>query len=53
MSETLFRKMCDFLPPGQSQALGKGVCGDKLPRDDMELWEGVPFPELVLDRLSL
>ena len=37
----------------KSQALGKGVCGEKLPHGDMELWEGVPFPELVLDRLSL
>lgn len=35
----------------KSQALGKGVCGERLPHDDMRLWEGVPFPRLVLDRL--
>ena len=37
----------------KSQALGKGVCSEKLPHDCMELWEGIPFLELVLDRLSL
>lgn len=37
----------------KSQALGKGVCGEKLPHNDAELWEGVSFPELVLGRLGL
>ena len=38
---------------GKSQALGKGVCGEELPHGDVELWEGVSFPELVLDRMRL
>lgn len=37
----------------KSQALGKGVCGEEVPHGDVELWEGVLFPELALDRLSL
>ena len=42
-----------FLLLDKSQALGKGAFGEELPHGDVELWEGVPFPELVLDRLSL
>lgn len=46
-------KSVTFFFLGKSQALGKGVCGEELPHGDVELWEGVSFPELVLDRLRL
>lgn len=37
----------------KSQDLGKAVCGKELTHDDTELWEGIPFPKMVPDRLSL
>lgn len=53
MSEPLLRETCDFFPTGQVTGLGERCLQQEVAHDDMELWEGVPFSELVLDRLSL